>query len=683
MTTIEERYVDAFGVERIVPQTTRDEFLALLEPSGAAPRVIAPTIVIHADAAPAFVVSLPAASWTETLRWSVTREDGGSADGALPLRDAPVVESFDLDGTTFDRRHIALGDVPLGYHRIAVDVGSYGSAESALIVAPPAAYLAPHERTWGIAVQLYTVRSTRNWGIGDFTDLARLVEFAANAGASYVGLNPLHALHRSDPDAASPYAPTSRRFLNWLYIDVEAVPEAADAGVRAAIRASDFAQRRTTLRESSIVDYVGVARLKDEILRRCFEVAAARPHERGDAAFAAFVERGGIALERFAIFETLVERFGRDIAAWPLAYRDPHSAEVAAFARAESAAIGYAQYLQYHAARQLAAAAETARVRGVALYRDLAVGVDANGADAWIDVQAYVPSVSVGAPPDLLNPDGQDWGLPPLDPNALARDGYRTVAELFRANMECAGALRIDHVMSLARLFWSPRGRAATEGTYVHYPFEDLLGVLALESVRARCTVIGEDLGTVPIGFRERMARAAVLSYRILFFERELGGDFIPADRYPALSLAATGTHDLATFAAWLGAADIDLRASLGVGDPARVPQEHAERVADRQRLIDTLRRSGDLIAPDAESDEILVAAHRFLARSPAAIVMMQVDDAIGESLPVNVPGTTEQYPNWRRKLGLDLDAIGTDPRFVALCAALREQRPRGDGDAS
>jgi 4-alpha-glucanotransferase len=411
------------------------------------------------------------------------------------------------------------------------------------------------------------------------------------------------------------------------------------------------------------------------MLRRCFAAAGARKSRHDE--FHAFIKAGGTALERFAVFETLVERFGREVAAWPATYRDPQTADVKAFARAERSAIEYSKYLQYHAAQQLEAAARFAGARGVALYRDLAVGVDANGADAWIDSHAYVPSVSVGAPPDLLNPDGQDWGLPPLDPNALARDGYRTVAELFRANMQAAGALRIDHVMSLARLFWSPRGRSAAEGTYVHYPFEDLLGVLALESVRADCSVVGEDLGTVPVGFRERMNAASVLSYRILFFERNGDGDFIAAEHYPALCLAATGTHDLSTFAAWLSGSDIDLRAGLGVGDPARVPQEHAEREIDRARLIATLRRSGDLGPDDAEADVVLIAAHRFLARSPARIIMMQVDDAIGETLPVNVPGTAEQYPNWRRRLSLDLGAIGTDPRFNALCSALREERPR------
>ena len=675
MNTIDDRYVDAFGVERIVPQATRDAFAALLNPRGAPERIIAQTTVIRENAQPAFVIHLPKTAWTERLSWTIVLEDGSVARGTAELRNAPVASTTDTMGAGVDRRLIAIAPLPLGYHRISVDAGVYGHAEGALIVVPAAVYVSPHGRDWGIAVQLYTVRSTRNWGIGDFTDLLGCIKLAADAGATYVGLNPLHAPHRNNPNAASPYAPTSRRFLNWLYIDVEAIPEAADKRIRSAIAEPEFAASLATSRETSIVDYAGVAQAKDTILRRCFKLARSQPVYSDD--FREFILSEGVALERFAIFETLTERLGPHVADWPVTYRNPRSPDVRAFAQADRPAIEYAKYLQYHAARQLEKAAEFARRNGVELYRDLAVGVDPNGADAWIDTQAYVPSVSVGAPPDLLNPDGQDWGLPPLDPNALTRDGYRTVAELFRSNMHAAGALRIDHAMSLARLFWSPRGRSAAEGTYVQYPFEDLLGVLALESARARCSVIGEDLGTVPDGFRERMKEAGVLSYRILFFERDCAGDFIPAERYPALSLAATGTHDLATFAAWLAGSDIDLRASLGVGDPNGVPREHAERAVDRQRLIVTLRRSGDLDCDEPAAEDVLLAAHRFLARSPARIVMMQIEDAIGEVLPVNVPGTAEQYPNWRRKLSLDLETIGGDRRFTALCDVLRSERPR------
>ncbi len=670
MNIVDERYVDAFGVERFVPQSTRDAFAALLH-IGTEPPIVAPAMVVRTDEPPAFIITLPATSWTQRVAWSLALESGTVIRGAAQLCDAEVVDSFEHGGQRFDRRRIALAELPLGYHRLEVDAGPYGVAQGAFIVVPTAAYLAPGDRTWGLAVQLYTLRSARNWGIGDFTDLAAFVKIAAAAGASYVGLNPLHAPHRSNPNAASPYAPTSRRFLNWLYIDITELPEAADPSVRAALAEPSLLASLAALRAKTIVDYAGVARVKDALLRRCFAVAA------GAEDFQRFMRDGGVALERFAIFETLVERFGSDVAGWPSNYHDPQSDDVATFAQAERPALNFAKYLQFHAGRQLDAAAGGARALGLGLYRDLAVGVDVNGADAWIDAHAYVPSVSVGAPPDLLNPDGQDWGLPPLNPNRLATDAYRTIAELFRANMQVQGALRIDHVMSLARLFWSPRGRSATEGTYVAYPLEDLLGVLALESVRAQCTIVGEDLGTVPIGFRERMQAANVLSYRILFFERKADGGFIEAEYYPALSLAATGTHDLANFAAWLSGADIDLRASLGVGDPTRVPQEHADRETDRQRLLSSLRQAGDLGPQDAAVDDVLVAAHRFLARSPARIVMIQVDDALGEVLPINVPGTYEEYPNWRRKLNTDLDTLAHDERFARVCSALRELRPQ------
>ncbi len=676
MTAPDARYSDAFGVERVVPQATLDAFVALLGGEAHAEDMLLPATVVRDDRPAAVEITLPAASWTERVSWTIALEDGSARHGTAELRDAPVTGSFERMGRTFDRRSLALGAFPLGYHRIALDAGRYGSAESFLVIVPPAVYTPPGGQRWGIAVQVYTLRSERNWGIGDFTDLTQFIRIAAEAGADYVGVNPLHAPHRTDPDAASPYAPTSRRFLNWLYIDVDALAQSHDPRVRSTIDAPDFQAQLQLLRATSIVDYIGVAAAKDIILRACF--ALVHEHGRDDAEFSAFIADGGTALERFATFETLVERFGRDVAAWPPSYRDPATDDVKAFARAERPAVEYSMFLQYHAARQLSAAAKVAQRHAVAIYRDLAVGVDASGADVWIDPQAYVSSVSVGAPPDMLNPDGQDWGLPPLHPTGLARDGYRTAAELFRANMQDAGALRIDHVMSLARLFWSPRGRSALEGTYVGYPFEDVLGVLALESVRARCSVIGEDLGTVPVGFRERMAQAHVLSYRILFFERQADANFIIAEQYPALSLAAIGTHDLATFAAWIGGSDIDLRASLGVGDPARIADEHVERETDRQRLVALLVASGDLAGADASPADVMIAAHRFLARSPARIVMMQVDDALGEVLPINVPGTWDQYPNWRRKLGLDIETIAAEPQFIAVCDELRESRPRG-----
>jgi len=670
---IEEYYRDALGVDRLVPERTRDIFAALLASTESREPIVPDAIVVREWQESAFYTLLPASSWTDAIDWTLVREDGTVHGATVELRDAEVVDTFERDGVRFDRRKITLPSQPLGYHRLSVDAHAFGRHDGAFIVVPQSAFAPPHDRSWGLAIQLYTLRSQRNWGIGDLADLRTAVELAVEFGAAYIGLNPLHAAHRSDPDAASPYAPTSRRYLNWLVLDVEALPEARTPSVRAAIDEPAFATRLAALRATSHVDYIGVAACKDEMLRRCFAVFASAPP---DADFVAFVAREGIALERFAIFEALTLRLGRAVGAWPEALRDAGTNEVRAFADEERSEVKFAKWLQWRLAQQLGDIAAEARAQGVELYRDLAVGVDANGADVWIDPHAYLAAASVGAPPDLLGPAGQDWGLPPLDPNALTHDGYRTVAELFRANMDPAGALRIDHAMSLQRLFWVPRGAPASDGGYVRYPMEDVLGILALESQRAGCVVIGEDLGTVPEGFRERMSAARVLSYRILFFERESSGAFIPPDRYPPLALAATGTHDLPPFTAWLEGSDIDLREELGVIHADFAVLERTERTRDRQMLIDTLVGGGDLLADTTEHTEIIKAAHRYLARSAATIVMMQIDDAIGERLPVNVPGTSDQYPNWRRKLSADVATIARDARFTALCAILAAERP-------
>ena len=672
---IADRYVDALGTPRLVPESTREQFAAVLAASAAAEGAVPAAIVVPGDRAPGIVTTLPAASWNERVHWIVTTEYGAALHGEIELRDAPVVASFERDGTTLDRRLLTLDPLPEGYHRLVLDCGSFGRSEAALIVVPARAY-DPQERVWGLAIQLYTLRSERNWGIGDFTDLQAVVALAGRAGARYVGLNPLHASHRSDPDAASPYAPASRTYLNWLAIDVDAIPEARAPEVAGAIADPVFRAILAELRAARYVDYRGVAAAKDRMLRACFAVfERERPD---DPDFAAFAAEGGIGLERFAIFETLVARLGRDLSGWPAAYRDADSESVRAFADAERPEIRYGMWLQWHAARQLHAAAEAGAAGGVRLYRDLAVGVDPGGADVWVDGSAYVRTASVGAPPDALNVIGQDWGLPPLDPSALVRDGYRTFAALVRANMREAGALRIDHAMSLARLFWIPRGAAPTDGAYIAYPLADLTGIVALESTRAGCVVIGEDLGTVPDGFRERMDAADILSYRILFFERDGEGAFVPPEAYPVKALATSGTHDLPPFAQWYAGDDIAVRAGLGFTHADAVAGERSAREADRRRLIATLIDAGDL--PPATSytlEDVMLAAHRFLARSRARIVMLQIDDAVGELDPVNIPGTSTQYPNWRRKLALDLEGIATDPRFGALTEMLRATRPR------
>jgi glycogen debranching enzyme len=660
-------YVDALGTERPAPAHTVAQFEELIaqEPH----HFVAPALVLREGEPLSLDVTLPAMSWTEPLHWSIAREDGSTEEGSVALRDAPVLSAEHRSASTYDTRRVALaGSQPLGTHLLSLTVDAYGRATIHVVVVPERAY-PPRGRTWGIALQIYTLRSSRNHGIGDFADLRAVCRLLGERGASYVGINPLHATFRGEPEAASPYAAASRRWLNWLYIAVDEVPE------RSAAADARGDARFAALRATDYVDYAGVAAAKDELLRACF--AALAGNAARHAAFEAWCDAQGEALRRFAIFEVLVARFGREIGAWPAAFAAPDAPDVALLAASEEAEVRYAMYLQWLAAEQLDAVCADAAHAGVHLYRDLAVGVDPNSADVWADAGGYLTQVSVGAPPDLINTLGQDWGLPALDPRSLARDGYAELLAVVQANCHDAGALRIDHAFSLARLYWIPRGAHPRSGTYVTYPLDDLCGIVALASVRERCVVIGEDLGTMPEGFRERMEAAGILSYRILFFERRSDGTYVPPEEYPALALAASGTHDLPTISAWLRSEDVELRDRLGLLETPLDTGKDA-RARDRQALLDALVAHGDLAREAVDDDTaVVVAANRYLAATPCAIVMAQLDDILVERTPVNVPGTSTQYPNWRRKLSTPVETLATDPRLQSLCDALRELRPR------
>jgi 4-alpha-glucanotransferase len=393
-------------------------------------------------------------------------------------------------------------------------------------------------RLWGIAAQLYLLRTATDWGIGDFGDLRSLVELAAARGADVIGLNPLHAMFTDNPEHASPYSPASRLLLNVLNIDVTAVPELLECpDTRELIASEGFRAGLEACRAKPLVDYAAVTAIKLSVLEMLFDSCRTATDQARWQAFEAYRRERGEVLERNCLFLALREHFaGRDPAhadwhAWPEEYRDPASPAVTAFAAENRRRIDFLAWLQWVADTQLGAAAAAAAERGMAvgLYRDLAVGADRAGAETWADAAAVVSGAQVGAPPDIYNPAGQDWGLPPFHPRALREEGYRSFVELVRANMRHAGGLRIDHVMGLQHLYWVPQGQKPSAGAYVRYPMEDLLGILALESHRQRCLVVGEDLGTVPEGFRERMAAADILSYRVLFFEQDGStGDFLP-----------------------------------------------------------------------------------------------------------------------------------------------------------
>jgi 4-alpha-glucanotransferase len=554
-------------------------------------------------------------------------------------------------------------------------------------------------RAWGFGLNLYALRSHRNWGIGDFTDLREFVRFSARRGADIVGVNPLHALHYVEPEAASPYSPTSRYFLNPLYIDVEEVPEYGDPSpkaqaLRERITSEPFAQMLETLRAAKNVAYARIARAKFSALAELYAIFRERRGPRR-AAFTAYVAQRGERLEQFALHEALTERFAREDGrlrgwlTWPADYREPSAEAVRAFATTSRRRIDYFKFLQWIADAQLAGAAEAAHGMTIGLYLDVAVGVDLNSADVWSDQSGYILNETVGAPPDPLGPHGQNWGLPPPRPEHLLAEGGAAFAELLGANMAHAGALRLDHAMALLRLYRIPHGKDAREGSYVAYPFEELLAIAAAESVRANCLIVGEDLGTVPDGFRERMAREAILSYRLLLFERDETGAFNAPGTYPELALATATTHDLPTLSGWSLGRDLDTRARLGLLDENETARAHAARRNDVSRLLDALREHGalddagfaalhrtiDARAGDADAYDLLTrAAYRYLADSPARLVLVQLDDATGEFEQVNVPGTFIEYPNWRRKSALDLDTIANDARIAALAQDVRSR---------
>jgi glycogen operon protein len=533
-----------------------------------------------------------------------------------------------------------------------------------LTIAPPACFAPPGlrdgARLFGLTAQLYALRRRGDQGIGDFTTLGDLGAAAARDGAAMLAINPMHALFGDRRDRASPYYPSDRRFLDPIYLDIDPIA----AGDLAAIR---------EMRARPTIDYPAVWGLKAAALEASFERAADPP------GLADFIAAGGEALARFATFQAIAEtRPGVLWQEWPLALRDPASPQVDAFAAAHGRRVRFHQYLQWLCERALADAAAQASGLRLGLCRDLAVGAAPDGAEAWSDAAVLASGVAIGAPPDEFNAEGQVWGVPPFDPLRLQQDGYARSAELFACNMRHAGALRIDHVMGLARLFWIPDGARPADGAYVAYPRDDLLGQLALESQRARCLVIGEDLGTVPAGLRETLMEQDILSCRVLPFEHD-GGAVRPPGAYPRLAVACVSTHDLPPFAGWWEGADIAERLHLKLTGPEEAERATAQRLAEKSALLGALEAAG-LIESGREAlgtpaSEVVAAAHAFVAATPSFLALAQVEDLAGERVATNLPGTDSERPNWRRRLGSPLDGLMASDAAQAILRAIRAAR--------
>ena len=563
-------------------------------------------------------------------------------------------------GQTCDRVIAWPSDLCVGSYRLHLTDASSVTEETPLIVAPPRAFDGDFDRCWLLAVQLYGIRSARNWGIGDFTDLEGLLDLASQLGADGVGLNPLHALFDDRPADCSPYSPNSRLFLNPLYIDVEKLPE---------FQLGAFAENSDTivrLRQSDIVDYAAVAELKWRGLRSAFEVFKTNPSTERLAAFSKFRNERGAMLSRFACFEVLRHKFNRPWWEWPAEWQQPDDARSAALhAGPDSAEIEFVKFVQWSADQQLQSCRDRAARLGmkVGLYLDVAVGVQSDGFDAWKEQSAISRHLSVGAPPDALNTAGQNWGLAGFNAAGLEIQSFEPYREMLRASMRHAGAIRLDHVLGLKRLYLVPHGFAADNGVYVQMPFEALLAATAQESVAHRCVVIGEDLGTVPEGFREQMAEWGIWSYQVMMFERDDHGSFRGVDHYASNALVTFNTHDLSTYAGWRCFSDLALKRSLGI-DPGESDEARWHALA---MLTDVLRHH-------AVDGHDLYAVAGFLARTKSRLLAISLEDLLGVIDQPNIPGTVDEHPNWRRRLPLAIDEIASAIDVPALKAATEER---------
>lgn len=663
-------------------------------------RWLPPVTVLRRGKALEVMLSLPGDVSDKPVTWSVLTENGTTVDGEFAPGSLPVELTREVAGRPVRRIRLPLPDhLPDGYHTLRIDGGG-PEARGMIIVAPAKSYVpdwfVAGERRWGVACHVYSLRSNTNWGMGDFTDLRTLAGTLGGMGVASVGVNPLHSLFPHNPLHASPYSPSSRLFLNPLYIDVAAIPEFAECDkARKRVDSAKFRKFLETARSRPMVDYPAVAGMKSEILELLHAWFQSK-HPAGPkasarrVAYERFVAEHGDALYRFAVYQALTDAHqGRTWRSWDPELQHPDTPEVQTFAKNNAGRIAYHLYLQFEADRQLAEAARQCADHGmsIGLYRDLAVGVDPQGADVWCN-QAAFAAAHVGAPPDQFNAKGQDWGTPPFNPVRLQETAYADFVAVLRSNMRHAGALRIDHVMALKHLFWIPFNSDPLSGAYVVYPFDDLLGIVALESHRNRCMVIGEDLGTVPDGFRDRMTAEAILSYRVLFFERYPDGLFMRPGVYPPYALATASTHDLPTIAGHWRGTDVALKQELGLvsdDQPERALVE--QRIQDRKLLAAALKDQGLIpdsfpLGPDLTDEamqDLILAVHRFLAKGSSRFMLVNLDDLLVETSQLNLPGTVDEYPNWKRKLSVPVEELSKSAylrQSVAVIDADRHAPP-------
>ena len=659
---------------------------------------LAPTIVLTADDEPHEVgLGLTEEQVQRSAQLTLRLEDGGSFEATVSLADLAVLERVSVLGRSFVRKKLVLpAELPLGYHELSIKIDDQISPSARLIVCPSRAYQPDwleQGKAAGIAISLYGLRSERNWGCGDVTDLKSFIAWVAErVHASFIALNPLHAIANRQPYNTSPYLPNSVFYRNPIYLDIEAMEDFRACSRASRLLSSSKVQREIqALRNAEFVEYERVYRLKMRFLKLLFRhfLADWRADTHWARELRQYVAREGDLLHRFAVHSALDEHVHKQCPevwnwpSWPVHFQDPESAETREFAAKHWRSVLFCKYIQWQLDRQFESAQQEARRRGLAigLYHDLALATDRFGADLWANRSFFVSGSRVGSPPDGFSPKGQDWAFPPPASQRHYEDSYRLFAESVRKNLRHGGALRIDHVMRFFRLFWIPEGVDATSGTYVSDRHDELLRILALESVRHKVLLIGEDLGTVPDEVRQELHRLGILSYRLLYFEQDRNGRMRRPDEYPRDALVSATTHDLPTLAGFWTGRDIEARRQAGLlPDDSTYQQMLAGRAREKQKMLDLFRElkllpdwfpanAGDLPELNGELHNAIVG---FLASTPSKLMLLNQEDLLKETEQQNLPGSTAEYPNWRRKMRCSVEELWESAEVQAFTRMFR-----------
>ncbi|RKF19587.1 4-alpha-glucanotransferase [Alginatibacterium sediminis] len=709
---IETSFIDAWGnPASVVPQSKAtllaalgypvDDEEALLEAYEndveAYWNQITPVVkVVRVGQSSPLEIRCPIYNASQEYIWSMVTESGDKHQGTVKAVDGELVAVHTIDEQEYHAYDIELGlELEPGYHQLELSIAGEKSPLVSVryIVAQQEAFKQPAisqgKKIWGPSVQLYCLRSERNWGVGDFTDLKDLITGIGASGGDFVGLNPIHSLYPSNPDSCSPYSPSSRRWLNVIYIDVEAIEDYANSAAKALVESPEFKARLEQLRSTEHVDYKGVTEAKIEALKLVFETFQVNNNgrtKRGKA-FKAFMIEGGESLLQQASYDAIQEQFYAEFGnawgwpVWPDEFKKFQNPAVAKWIKDNKSKVDFYAWLQWMADEQMAIADQQAKDSGMemGIYRDLAVGVSEGSCEIWGQGDLYCQGATVGAPPDILGPLGQNWGLPPMDPEKLIEQQYQPMVDLFRSNMRSCGALRIDHAMALLRLWWVPKGESADKGAYMYYALEDLLGILILESHRNQCLIIGEDLGTVPDGIFETFQENGIHSYRIFLFEQAEDGGYTAPSHYPVQAMAAITTHDMPTLRGFWHCDDLALGRELGLYPDEEVLQSlYSDRHKSKQKILNSLHGLGSIpehISNDVNwvgmDQELNYGMQTHMAAGSCALLSLQLEDWLQMDKPVNIPGTFEEYPNWRRKLSHNLSDIFNDSQITDLLAKI------------